>query len=1084
MNIGEFAATVDDSMDPSAARQVENGEVNAEAATANEEIDDTLYNRQRYVLGDEAMKKIRKSSVLVMGLSGVGVEVAKNLLLAGVGRVGLWDPTDVHRFDLSSNYCASDESIGTNRVVHCKPLLEALNPGCTVEAFQGEIEDENIEHIREHYDCVVVNGWEVSIEKRMLLNDKLRSSHSKHPIPFVSADCFGILGSVFVDFGDSFIARDPGLGDNKEYIIGAAEKHRLGTLITPINARKDIVSKGDSIALTSVPKDGQLSHAKFTVLDCPTENSFVVNTSVDICDKLQGASFRSTPKPIKMRFRSLRTQLTSPDIYQCEMINHQAHIEGHIAWVALMTYHKRFGRCPETWDREDCSRLAQLAREQAQAFDIADIIDRMFMKLVACTCRAQLGPLAAFVGSFAAQEVLKALTSKFLPLKQFLHIDYRDLVPRSAPVPSFRPRGDRFDGHRMLFGDAFIKKLADLRIFLVGAGAIGCELLKNIALLGIGSAKDGLISLTDDDHIEKSNLNRQFLFHNEHIGMSKSVVAGQQVQRINGNINVNTYEMRVDASSETTFDDAFFSKQTLCLLALDNMQARKYMDQKCVSVRRPLFDSGTLGTSGHTFVVIPFVTEQYTAREDPPDDIDAQIPYCTLKSFPYQIEHCIEWAREKFYSLFTAKPSIFEKFFSNNGGTLDEVLENLNSTSVPMDGTHVVMRMLEKWPLQWQDCVDLAIGKFMKYFNYKARQLLHSFPEDFKTTDGKLFWSPPKMPPKPVELDLDNPVHLTFLLSCSKIFARCRGLPADQIAQITAENVETVVKAYAFQDFVPSNTKSTIATDVNETKPVKEENVSAISDLQEHIRKIINSAKFKPNSQIHATQEFFDKDNESNSHIEFVHATANLRAQMYSIENVDKYQVKRIAGRIAPAIATTTACVAGLITMELLKYTYESHKLDNEMLNDNEIEACLKKFRHAFLNLAEPSLVFVQPDGPKKSKLPNGQMISCWDRWELGFNDNGENTDAPTLRNITKQVLSEHKIHLTTFIHGSTLLYLEGVSDLSRFDMDIRDLISIEKQIPSSVEVTVDYERTSSSDADIPSIRLLFNQSDLITSSN
>ena len=50
------------------------------------------------------------------------------------------------------------------------------------------------------------------------------------------------------------------------------------------------------------------------------------------------------------------------------------------------------------------------------------------------------------------------------------------------------------------------------KYFVVGAGAIGCELLKNFAMVGLGASEEGKIIVTDMDHIEKSNLNRQFLF--------------------------------------------------------------------------------------------------------------------------------------------------------------------------------------------------------------------------------------------------------------------------------------------------------------------------------------------------------------------------------------------------------------------------------------------------------------------------------------------------------------------------------------------------------------------------------------------
>ena len=60
---------------------------------------------------------------------------------------------------------------------------------------------------------------------------------------------------------------------------------------------------------------------------------------------------------------------------------------------------------------------------------------------------------------------------------------------------------------------------------MVGAGAIGCELLKNFAMLGLGSGKDGQITLTDPDIIELSNLNRQFLFREKHLRKPKSMTA-------------------------------------------------------------------------------------------------------------------------------------------------------------------------------------------------------------------------------------------------------------------------------------------------------------------------------------------------------------------------------------------------------------------------------------------------------------------------------------------------------------------------------------------------------------------------------
>lgn len=69
------------------------------------------------------------------------------------------------------------------------------------------------------------------------------------------------------------------------------------------------------------------------------------------------------------------------------------------------------------------------------------------------------------------------------------------------------------------------------------------------------------------------------------------------------------------------------------------------MDRRCVFYRLPLLESGTLGTKGNTQVVIPDVTESYSSSQDPPEKA---IPICTLKNFPNQIEHTLQWARDAF----------------------------------------------------------------------------------------------------------------------------------------------------------------------------------------------------------------------------------------------------------------------------------------------------------------------------------------------------------------------------------------------------------------------------------------------------
>ena len=148
------------------------------------------------------------------------------------------------------------------------------------------------------------------------------------------------------------------------------------------------------------------------------------------------------------------------------------------------------------------------------------------------------------------RQVLKACTGRFTPLKQFAYFDWVEALP--SPLPSAEqcaPRGDRYDGQRAVLGESLQHALACSVWFVVGAGAIGCELLKCLALMGVGvdAAGGGAVHLTDMDAISTSNLNRQFLFRPADVGQPKAAVAARAVGAINPQLKVRHYESKVGA---------------------------------------------------------------------------------------------------------------------------------------------------------------------------------------------------------------------------------------------------------------------------------------------------------------------------------------------------------------------------------------------------------------------------------------------------------------------------------------------------------------------------------------------------------
>ena len=107
----------------------------------------------------------------------------------------------------------------------------------------------------------------------------------------------------------------------------------------------------------------------------------------------------------------------------------------------------------------------------------------------------------------------------------------------------------------------------------------------------------------------------------------------------------------------------------------------------------------------------------------------------------------------------------------------------------------------------------------------------------------------------------------------------------------------------------------------------------------------------------------FEKDDDSNYHIDFINACSNLRARNYKITECDRNKTKMIAGKIIPAIATTTAMITGVVTNEIFKYA--------QGFND------IEKFKNAFVNLALPSIMMSQPDDIIKNKSKEFDPIMC-----------------------------------------------------------------------------------------------------------
>lgn len=298
---------------------------------------------------------------------------------------------------------------------------------------------------------------------------------------------------------------------------------------------------------------------------------------------------------------------------------------------------------------------------------------------------------------------------------QFFYFDSVESLPtESLDASDFRPLNSRYDAQISVFGSKLQKKLENAKVFMVGSGALGCEFLKNLALMGVSCSSEGKLTITDDDVIEKSNLSRQFLFRDWNIGQAKSTVAAAAAVAINRHLNIEALQNRVSPETENVFDDSFWENLSVVVNALDNVNARLYVDQRCLYFQKPLLESGTLGAKCNTQMVIPHLTENYGASRDPPEK---QAPMCTVHSFPHNIDHCLTWARSEFEGLLEKTPTDVNAYLSNPNEYTSAMMNAGDAQS--RDTLERILECLDRERCEtFEDCITWAR---LKYYSLRSQ---------------------------------------------------------------------------------------------------------------------------------------------------------------------------------------------------------------------------------------------------------------------------------------------------------------------------------------------------------------------------
>lgn len=674
----------------------------------------------------------------------------------------------------------------------------------------------------------------------------------------------------------------------------------------------------------------------------------------------------------------------------------------HILYLTALQFQEEKGFFPRLHNEDDSREFIKIYKKineenkklseekengQIVTSDISDTgIDTKRINAYSWYFNTELTGYCAFLGGIAAQEVVKKF-GKYQPIFQWLHCDHIQLVGNEIPSDAI-PQNCRYDNQISIFGKSFQKILSEQRIFLVGTGALGCEYLKGLAMMGVSCGPKGKVTCTDMDRIEISNLSRQFLFRAKHVGKPKSSTAAQAAKEMNPSFNVEALEMKVWPETEDKFDDQFWDNLDLCWNALDNVHARKYTDNKCLIHSKPLLESGTQGTKCNSEVIIPYKTKTYNDGEEQETE---GIPMCTLQNFPYLPVHCIEWARSSF-NKFESQPKLYNTFISNT----DKFLEQVNTAQG--EEKYEICKIMEKFtsidPKQdnlYNECIKFSFDEFVLQHITRIKNLIHLFPEDEKVKDketGQIigdFWTGHKKFPQVPKYDTSNTDILDYLYASSQLYAFAFNIDKDKQPKSRDEFKVILDKLNLsvpeWKEPVGLKIKVDEDDDDNndgDDEKESEEKEKEIEAILEKLKKLDKSTLLQ---KMNETE--FEKDDDNNFHIDFITAVANTRARNYKIKETSRHQCKIIAGKIIAALATTTAMICGLVELEFYKL-----KLGLQYVQQDS-------FYNANINLGVSSFQFFQPDAAIRAEEETKyDPVMCMDEKHVPYPPNFTSWDS------------------------------------------------------------------------------------------
>ena len=374
-------------------------------------FDEDFYSRQTAAIGFRAMKTLSKLKIFIYGMNGLGIEIAKNIILSGPEEVTILDNTKITSKDLGTNFYLTKKDIGFRRDEICIKELRKLNSiNCNVLK-----DEEFIKHLGNFNIVIIAKILELS------KIEEINKICHQNKIGLIYGLTFGLSFFIFVDFGQHEIYNKNNK-DPSQYFIKNIIKGEKTKIIIDTNQTQNLDLDVDSyVIFKEVEGMPNLTDGQKRKIISSTNKEFEIDeNSLNYDDYIQGGIIEEVIIPEYINYKSIDIMLNEPNVCE-DTMDDEKNLNMHLAFLVIHEFFKKTGKIPENTEN-DLNNIYiinnDLYEKYREKFFYESNRDEHLLNLIYKYANYELSPICGFAGGIISQEILK-FTGIYKPINQW-----------------------------------------------------------------------------------------------------------------------------------------------------------------------------------------------------------------------------------------------------------------------------------------------------------------------------------------------------------------------------------------------------------------------------------------------------------------------------------------------------------------------------------------------------------------------------------------------------------------------------------------------------------------------------------------